>query len=432
MTTPAFVIPPDRAGSDVHTNDLNNMKAILRTLLGQAPGTPPAAATPTVVADSGGFWDASINRTLAAGQPAILPAGVLKTRFPIVKPPGIPIRGVFANEVATYLDGLYGTVIQPQASWRQGDCPANAVVACLGRDAGGYATISEEQKSYGYMVDCHLLPGTGATANTDGIQLYGGVGRTHWERILVAHAPRYAFNMSQVASDGSSPGSFRLERCNARYAGSDGFLISKTSDITARDCLAENCGGNGFTIVNLSNGMMVNCRSEHNGVNGTGDGYAYSCTNSGTGSGTAMFIGCSTDRNEANGISITSPNNSGVPVQLVGCRFRRDGRNSTVGTPAGTGGGSLAGIFITAYPSAVMMSGTAVFPGINDGNTGANSPDIGLRIHSNSGSGYVMGAACWFHGNAQGKADDGTSAAATFAASYKAFGTTGSPTVSVA
>lgn len=428
MTTPGFTIPPQRAGTDRHTADHNNIALALKQLVAPDPGSSPDQATPNVAADSAGFWDTSINKTLAAGKPAILPAGILKTRNPIVIPPGGIIRGNGANEVATYLDGLYGTVIQPAASWKQADCPANAVIACLDQEGAGYAATSEEQKVYGVMVDCHLLGGS----SIDGVQLWGGVGRTHWERVLVAQAPRHAFNMSAASFDGSTPGSFRLERCNARYAGADGFQVIKTSDVTLRDCLAENCAGNGFTLQNLSNGMMVNCRAEHNGTNGVGNGYDYNCTNSGTGSGTAMFIGCSTDRNEANGIEIYSTNNSGVPVQLSGCRFRRDGRNSTVGTPAGTGGGSLAGIYIHNFPSIVCMDGTVVFPGINDGNTGTNSPDIGLRIHSNSGSGYVVGAACYFHGANQGKADDGTSAAATFSASYKAFGTTGSPTVSVA
>jgi hypothetical protein len=409
---------------------MNNMKRALRTLLGQAPDTSPTQVTPTVVKDSGGFWDASINRTLAAGQPAILPAGVLPVRFPIVIPPGGVIRGNGANEVATYLDALFGTVIQPAATWKQGDCPANAVVACLDSDSGGYSTPSEEQKADRLMIDCHLLPGTGATANTDGVQLYGGVARTHWERILVAQAPRNGFN---PAGNPNSPGgAFRLERFNVRYAGSTGIMIPKTSDVTLRDCLTENCGGHGFDITNLSNGMLISCRAEHNGTLGVGNGFNYNCTNSSTGSGTAMLIACSTDRNEANGIEIASTNNSGVPVQLAGCRFRRDGKNTTGGAPDGAGGGSLAGIYIHNYPGAVLMDGTVVFPGVNDSGTGTASPDIGLRIHSNSANGYVGGSSCWFHGQNQGKADDGTSAAVTFAASWKASGSTGSPTVSSA
>jgi hypothetical protein len=424
VTTPGADIPPNRAGTSTHIADLNNVKDILRGVVGADPAAAPGQVTPSVVADKNGFWDASINRTLAAGKPAILPAGVLKTQFPIVIPPGGIIRGNGANEVATYLDALFGTVIQPAATWKQGDCPANAVVACLGSDSGGYSTPSEEQKADRLMIDCHLLPGTGATANTDGVQLFGGVARTHWERILVAQPPRYGFN---PAGDQNSPGgSFRLERFNVRYAGSTGIVIFKTSDVTLRDCLTENCAGHGFDITNLSNGMLLNCRAEHNGSAALGNGFNYNCTNSSTGSGTAMFIACSTDRNEGNGIEIASTNNSGVPVQLTGCRFRRDGANGNAG------GGSLAGIYIHNYPGAVCMDGTVVFPGVNDSGSGTNSPDIGLRIHSNSANGYVMGAACWFHGNTQGKADDGTSAAATFAASYKAFGSTGGPTVTPA
>lgn len=423
MTTPTYQIPALRAGSSRDANDYNDivrtLTALVAAVQGNSPGTGGGGGgttpTPGIGPDALGCWDASINDCLAVGQPAILPAGVLPLRRPIVMPPGAILRGQMANEVATYLDSLYGSVLQPTAAWKQGDSPADAVIVCLDQAAGSYPATSEEQKGYGFMLDCHLLGGSG----TDGIQLYGGVSRTHWERILVAQAPNVGFNATTGAG-GSTGGAIRLNRVNVRYAGAAGFVLFKDSDVTADDCLAENCTGDGWTVTNLSNGWLSKIRSEHNG----GNGLTYICTNSSTGSGVAK-IDISTDRNEQNGIEIFSTNGSGVPVMLRG-QLRRDGRNG------GTGGGSFAGAYIHDYPGVVSMAGLGIFPGVSDSGTETNSPDIGLRIHGNSANGYVIGAACWFHGQNQGKADDGTSAAATFAASYKASGSTGSPTVTPA
>ena len=417
-----YSIPPDNvvSGNAGHIAAHNDLSYILRNVSDIAVNAQNTAysggADPTGSSDSTAAINAALSSAAGSGGLVYLPAGVYKTTAPLIIPPGTALVGDYANEVATYLDALYGTVIQPSSGWAQGAAPANGVITMINQTTAGYSVPSEEQKLYGLLIDCHNMP----ASSTDGIQFYGGVARTHLERVLVAQAPHNGVSLMFV--NGSAAGAIRCYRVNVRYAGNYGFLHDRGSDGTYFDCLTENCGNDGWNITNLSNGIMSGCRSEHNG----GNGYTYTCTNSSTGSGTALFSACTSDRNEDNGIEIFSTNNSGVPVQLAGCRYRRDGRNG------GTGGGSFAGIYVHAYPSIVQMSGTTVFPGVSDSGTETNSPDIGLRIHSNSASGYIVGTACYYQGNSQGKADDGTSAAVTFAASYKASGTTGSPTVSPA
>lgn len=423
----SYSIPPDNviSGNSGHIAAHNNLSYIVRnvsySVFNCQNTTYSGGADPTGASDSTSAINAALTACSNAGGGTVyLPAGTYKTTAPLIIPPGVALVGDRANEVATYLDATYGTVIKPSASWSHGASAWNGIISILNQTSGGYSVTSEEQKIYGLMLDCHLLQTAGTSTTTDGIQFYGGVARAHIENVLVAQPPQNGVGLVFVS--GSAAGALRAVRVNVRYAGGFGFLHDRGSDATYVDCLTENCTSDGYSITNLSNGVMIGCRAEHNG----GNGFTYVCTNSSTGSGTALLSACTTDRNEDNGIEIFSSNNSGVPVQLAGCRFRRDGRNG------GSGGGSFAGIYVHAYPSIVQMSGTTTFPGVSDSGTETNSPDIGLRIHSNSGSGYVVGAACYFQGANQGKADDGTSAAVTFAASYKASGTTGSPTVTPA
>lgn len=395
----------------------------------------PYNADPTGASDS----TSAINNALTAasqGQPVYLPTGIYKVTAPILIPPGGVLLGDFANEVATYLDSLGGTVIQPSAAWSNGGANWNGIISILGQSDGGYGVTSEEQKVLGLMVDCHLL----ITGSADGIQLYGGVGRVRIENCLVAMPPGNGFN-TVADGGGSAPGSYRLKRFDVRYAGGSGFVIFKTSDISAWDCLAENCAIDGWTITNLSNGMLTGCRAEHNGTPGTGagnasgNGFTYICTSSGTGSGTALFNGCSSDRNQANGIEINSTNGSGVPVQLNGCRFRRDGQNTTVASPNGAGGNNFAGIYVHGFPGSVLIGGnTTVFPGVNDDSTGTLSPQIGVRLASNnSGSApntYIAFGTSHIQGASTGISDDGTAQEVRYSPTcFQATGTTGAPVV---
>lgn len=369
-------------------------------------------ADPTGTNDS----TSAINTALtdaAPGQPVYLPTGIYKTTAPILVPPGGVLLGDYANEVATYLDALYGTVIQPASTWSNGAANWNGIISVLGQSDGSYATVSEEQKLIGIMLDCHLL----TTGTADGVQLYGGVGRVRIEDFLVAHAPNNGFN-PVADGGGNGPGSYRLKRFNVRYAGNvvatgAGFVIFKTSDISCFDCLAENCSGDGWTVTNLSNGMLVGCRSEHNGSGASGgNGFTYNCTSSGTGSGTAIFSACTTDNNNGHGILIESTNGSGVPVQLVGCRFRRDGYNG------GTNTGLFqdwAGICISGYPGTVLISGTSVWPGVEDSGSGFNIPYNGAVFSGNNSSHtYIVLGSSYIQGASVGISDDGSAAAVIY------------------
>jgi hypothetical protein len=67
--------------------------------------------------------------------------------------------------------------------------------------------------------------------------------------------------------------------------------------------------------------------------------------------------------------------------------LNRDGKNSNAG------GGGFAGLYITGVSNPVVVSGIVVFPGVDDDNSGINSPQIGIKVESSANveisGGYV-------------------------------------------
>lgn len=375
-------------------------------------------------ADPAGVQDSTnqINNALLAaapGQPVYLPTGTYKTSFPIQMPPGAVLLGDMANEVSTYLDGYWGTVIQPSASWGPTTIGANTfygAITPIGQTVASpnYATVAVEPRIFGIYVDCHLVPGG---TLIDGVQIFGNVSRAHLQRVCVSHCSGHGLNYVNDAS-ANGPDAPHVERFVVRYSTLAGFNHTKISDSTYYDCMAENCATDGWTITNASNGKFIGCRSEHNGTTGSGNGYTWICTSDGAGSGSVIFDGCSSDRNEAYGMFIESTNSSGIAVQVENCCFRRDGRNNN------SGGGGLAGIYVNAYPGTVMLNGSAVWPGVDDNSSGVNSPQIGLKLAGNSQLTQIIGAGCYFQGASTAISDDGSAGLVALSASLGATGTT--------
>lgn len=237
--------------------------------------------------------------------------------------------------------------------------------------------------------------------------------------MLIAHSSGCGFNMVND-SFGQGPDAVHLERVNVRYPGGAGFRHIKISDCTYYDCLCENGAADGFHIQNGSNGIWTACRSEHN----AGNGYTYVSSSTSTGSGVARLVGCSSDRNEAYGIYITSSNGSGLPLVLSACAFRRDGRQG------GAGGGAFAGIAISSYPGPVQISGCTVWPGVDDDGSGTPSPQYGLSLATNALKSQVAVAASYIQGAGDFLNDDGTTPDVRWGPDVAgAYGPTSSPTL---
>jgi hypothetical protein len=419
----------------LRTAILAGVAAVGAVAIGRQPtfasGNPLVVTDPltnnTCVLPSGdrtGHTDtANINGALAAnlnGQNVVLAAGVFYVDSPIVIPPGGVLKGQFANEVTELSVHAWGSCISAVSTWAPVTVAGgrvDAVVACVGQQAGGFTVPGDETKVYGLMIDCAQVPRS--LTSVDGLQIFGGVSRAHLERVLIAHAPHCGFNMLNDGF-GNGPDAAHLQRVNVRYSGSVGFNHIKISDCTYLDCLCENAGADGFFIQNGSNGVWTNCRSEHN----AGNGYTYLSTSTSTGSGGARLVGCSTDRNEAHGIYITSSNGSALPLALSACAFRRDGRQGNAG------GGVFAGITVASYPGPVQVGGCTVWPGVDDDGTGTSSPDHGMRLANNTGTTQVVVGASYIQGAGDFLSDDGTTKDVRWGPDVVgAFGPTSDPTL---
>jgi len=379
-------------------------------------------ADPTGEADSTTAIQKALNaaasniRSPGKASVVYLPAGRYKVSAPITIPPGVTLLGDYADEVATNADFLSGTTIQASPTFSQGAAAGNAVILIVDQATGGYAKTSEEQKILGIMVDGHLLPGAN---KVNGIEFYGNCRRSRLENVLVAFVGGNGIAFVANSVSGHRSGNPRLKRVNVRNAGLAGFLIVRVSDGSYIDCLAESCTGIGWDITNMSNTTYIGCRSEHNLI-----GFRYTNTSNGTGSGGGRFIGCSTDRNERHGVEITSSNSTGVPLGLIGFSIRRDGRNGN------RGGGGYAGLYIHAFPSAVEITGTEIFPGVDDDSAGVNSPENGVLLSGNNkAKTEVLFSSCHLQGATRAVSDDKSEAAVSMDGCAWATGTTRSPTV---
>jgi hypothetical protein len=427
---PAIIPPDTRAlGQAGHLQDHNNIADVLSLMQGQIAslqaqqsGLPQQDVFATIPpsGDPSGLADTSaINGALAAaaplGQAVRLAAAPYLVSAPILPPPGTALIGSPANEISTYLDGAWGTVIRAVPGWSNGTAPWSGIISVLGQQDGGWQTVSVEQKISGIYIDAHQV----SQPAVDGIQFYGHISRPHVTNMCVSHVTGNGVNYVNSAATGQGPDAPWFDHVTIRYAQGSGFMHPKISDANYRWCHTENCAGDGWTLTNLSNGLLLGCRAEHNG----GNGITYTNTSAGTGSGGGRIIGCSTDRNEQYGCMITSSNNTGVPLIVDGCSFRRDGRNGK------HGGGGYAGLYVNAFPGAVLAGTISIWPGTDDDGTGTNSPATGMILQGNSTSlTAVTIAAGWIQGATTAITDDSTSNS-SYAQVVQATGTTNSPVI---
>lgn len=164
------------------------------------------------------------------------------------------------------------------------------------------------------------------------------------------------------------PKGFALHRIAVYFAHNNGYSFNNTTDSIFFDCLAVSCFANGFFITGAGENQFFCCRAVFNGSNG----FTYTGAHTG-----AVFSSCTTDRNDKHGFNITAT--GAYPVVLYGFVSRRDGRNANAGgggyagiNVAGTGSGNL-------LASPVWIAGVIQSTGVDDNDTGVNSPNYGVK-----------------------------------------------------
>ena len=327
-------------------------------------------ADPTGTSDSTSMIQSALNAAPTGGV-VYLPTGIYITSSPLRIPPTITLRGSHG----THLDTIASS-IKPSASFS-----GAAVIQIVDQATGGYSVPSNEQRLFSLSINGTNLPG----GNTvDGIQFTGFVHGAYLQDLYITAVGGHGIN--SIANGSGTSYSHRGLRIVANATGSYGFTLNMT-DSTWIDLEAIACGGathGGFFIGGAANSQFIGCRAEWNGTSGFTIGGS---TGTGTGSGGALFANCSTDRNTANGFSVTSGGNA--PLIFNGCVARRDGRNG------GAGGASFAGFNIAGATCPVIINGLTTYPGVDDDGTQTNSPQYGLSV---TGSTYVHLVSGWIHG----------------------------------
>ncbi|HEX4087499.1 MAG TPA: glycosyl hydrolase family 28-related protein [Trebonia sp.] len=358
----------------------------------------------------------AINDALGAaspGQGVFFPDGrTFRTSAPLTPPPGvILVLGFQGYDPEVWGDSDSGPVIAPLDTFS-----GSAIIQFS--DVGH--AVTQGPSILGGALDGTDLPGT-----TDGIRGTGPVNASAIKDIVIANVTGVGINCvtDSGASGQTYPYGWWVEHVKIDGAGEQGMITPNNSDSTWIGVYVLGNGahtsGHGWSISGpMPNSRAIGCRMEWAGTGK--DGYHLSgAWGSGTGSGGMTFIGCSSDRNDANGFGCTATGN--VPVSIVGGMFRRDGRNG------GSGGGSFAGINLNGSTIPVTIDPFTVYPGVDDDGTQTNSPEYGLSISNSAanitiGRGYVQGAAAPIHND-----NSCTNVSIDYNGLLRASGTTTSP-----
>ena len=327
------------------------------------------------------------------GGTVYLPRGVYKTTATLDLKNGVSLRGEHANlMVGPGMTGSeYPCFIQPAATFT-----GTSVIQIIGDTDGGHPNISGEQRITDLMIDGSLL-----TGSVDGLYARGNVQNVVLDNVTIRQATNNGL-VTASRSDGTYPYSWRLHHVMVDNCHANGLLLTGCTDVTLDDVQAIGCWGQGFILENCTNGQLLSCRAEWNGSHGyhiTGNWGDWA------GSGGMQITGCQTDRNGQHGLYIDATGNT--PILVSGLQTRRDGRNG------GSGGGGFAGLAVIGATVPVTIDGVTCYPGVDDGDTGTNSPQYGARL---SGSTTVLLDNAYLHANTAGLLDDGTNTTVSYGA----------------
>ncbi len=343
---------------------------------------------------------AAIQSALNACRPGgivYLPVGEYLTSAPLFVPPGVTLHGTHGNHIDEG-DGQWVQTesrIMPVSEGFKGGACIMIVDKETGHshhsdspDDGGdpdypdYPADSAEQRLFHLTLNGSNLP---TDANVDGIQFVGKVHGVVVRDVSIYNFPKHAINTTYRTLSAGGPSSLyssRFECIAAKACGGISFSFNNTTDSQFTDIESIQSGGSGFFISGCGNSCFTNCRSEWSTLNGF---------DLRGGSGIVELLGCSTDRNGHNGVSIDSNSDKAGVIILNGLRLNRDGRNK------GSGGGGYAGLKIDGAVTAVLVSAIGVETGVDDTAEGTTSPQYGVSV-DRAGcvvveSGIVRGAA---------------------------------------
>ncbi|MFD9276913.1 glycosyl hydrolase family 28-related protein [Streptomyces mirabilis] len=332
------------------------------------------------VTDDTAAIQAALNACPAGGV-VYMPAKVFRTSAPIKVPPYVTLRGGHGGGEAQSLSAPTPACIKPLATFT-----GNAVIAVLDQQLGGYATITSEVKIEGVTVDGSAVP---AGTPVDGILATGQVQHLQIRDVQIRQVTGKGINTA--FNTGAPPGPqapfcLHVERVSVLWAASHGVVLNNSTDSAFYDVYVLGCSGFGWYISGADNSMWVACRAEWSSL----DGF-----NLAGGNGVQAFIGCATDRNGQNGISVPASTDTGT-ILLSGCHLKRDGKASTTA--------GYAGLKVASSSRKVVADNLITTTGRDDDSTGNLTPQYGV---SAANSAYVTVASGVLAGVAAGWNDGG-------------------------
>ncbi|MGO9503509.1 MAG: glycosyl hydrolase family 28-related protein [Streptosporangiaceae bacterium] len=354
-------------------------------------------ADPTGAADSTAAIQAALEAA-KAGQTVYLPTGTYTTSSPIAIPPyaclaGSPGTAVMGSVAA-------GSVLQPTASFASGSWGIATVIIIPDQEAGGYPVQAYEEHIQNIMVDGSRLA---AGSDVAGITLFGAVGRTSLRDVLIYRVTGWGFQDAENPVSSGIPGQLRAFNVHARQCGSSaqgtgGFSVHD-SDSEWLYSSAYNCGSYGFSIRDSYDSLFNQCHAEHCGA----DQFFYTASynNSHADAGGITFEACSVDGGAGHGFHLHATAFPVPPVNIVGGYIRRPGTASS--------DGGWAGVCVDGYFGPVNLDGVQVYPGLQDGGAGFNSPQYGLScVNNGAATTSVTVSGGVLDGAAEGIHSDGT------------------------
>lgn len=331
------------------------------------------------------------------GGAVYLPAGVYRTSAPLVQRP-------YTTLISTHGNGQYQSggaapfsSIKPLSTFS-----GTAVIRILDGNLGGYSApsilaspntgtyqvVAAEYSLRNVCIDGSALPGGN---NVHGIDILGQIQDVYLTDVSVQQVGGIGINSTYnfaVTNGPQAPFCLHFRRVAVQSCGSNGIVLSNATDSDFEDCYVLGAGGIGWWIASCGNSTFTACRAEWSGLTGF---------HIGVDAGTMQFIGCSTDRNQYDGVLVNSGGSTPGTIIFSGLQLNRDGRNFTAG------GGGYSGLNIATATCRVLLAGVAVTTGVDDGGVGTNSPQYGITatnaFYLNIISGFLNGnTAAWNDG----------------------------------
>jgi hypothetical protein len=365
------------ASSAAPDSDWHNVSAYGAKGDGSADDTAAIAAAISAVGPGGGvvYFPAGVYVTSAPlvikqGGTVLMGAGPMATQGG-----GGSGSGAFRPGKAGGITGtkLFGSVIEPSATWAQGDAKAPAAILIDASAAEVDKVAIERMWVCGANAGTTTIHGIAAYGRANAVCIRGcGV------LVLYSASSNGIYMMPSTAADpvgAIEPDGTFIDQCLCQFIGGDGIKGS-FGDATITRCHTQIVGGGGYVLaVTVSAGGNIrvsDCRADL-GTNGF-----VTDVSCGRFLGMVQFSNCSTQRNTNNGFYIQNPRHQkACPVYLANCVAQGDGTSGSAG----------AGYRISG-PCAVTMSNCACH--VDTVDVAAGAPPYGVVTTSGGVSAPVL------------------------------------------